>query len=79
MVVASALRMAKDFGSSSPSTTCRKVTTPKPTPMETEEMTVSLVIPSFHMRGWITRATYGSPTMPSAMLASVMPSCVAER
>ena len=69
---------ASAFGASSPTTTCRNVidrerdarSRPSARPRSTR-------CPTAASGGAISRASAGSPTKPSPMLASVMPSCVA--
>ena len=74
----SVAKMAKDFGMSSPTTTCRVVTMKKPTATQMG-YTVASGKPQDSSGASRTADTAGSPNQPMAREASVMPSWQADR
>ena len=74
-----ALSIATVFGTSSPSTTCRKVISANAKPIATEWTATGLPIPTAAKAGSRRRAKAGSPTQPRPREVSVIPSWQAER
>ena len=78
-LVGSGRRMASDLGASSPSTMWAMLMTAKAAIRLIEWAASAGRLGKKPKSGCSRRLTAGSPTMPSPMLASVMPSWVADR
>ena len=71
--------MAMYFGASSPKMMCTNVITKNPITSDRVEITKVDWMPTSAKKGSRSCDRKGSPTQPNARLASVTPSCVAER
>ena len=74
-----ARRMASNFGTCSPTTTCKKARTEKTSANETAATSVSPRRPNHASHGSSSGPTKGAPAQPSPRLVRVIPSCAADK